>query len=120
MGKQEVTDAGTDDMAGLRAMPRGPRQGGCTVWCCASHTLGWVCGPWGWESGRGASGRALAWDPWVTGLLRSVMVAGAVVSMLLVLLALVATALCVAAERGELNSCWELTLPFSSNLTKFQ
>ena len=32
MGQQGVIVKGTVDPAGLRAMPQGPRQAGCTVW----------------------------------------------------------------------------------------
>ena len=50
MGKQGVTDAGTLDLAGLRAIPR---QGGCTIWCCALSSLD---GHSGHEDGRAGGG----------------------------------------------------------------
>ena len=47
----------------------------------------------------------LAWDRGASNLTRGAMVAGAVESVFLLLLALLATALCVGTGQGALKSC---------------
>ena len=69
-----------------------------SLWCCTLSSLGWACR-------RGNSGRVLAWDRGASNLTRGAMVAGAVESVFLLLLALLATALCVGTGQGALKSC---------------
>ena len=102
MVQQGVTNKGTVETIGLWAMP----------WAGQVHRLvlrlvfPWLgMRAWGWEGGRVASGRALAWDQGALGLMRGAMVAGAVDLVLLHLLALLATALCVGTGQGALKSC---------------